>query len=61
MIAAKLPEKPVSFAQRGDNVTDEDGVPGVCIGGEALFVGMEDGREGLVRKPRAAWTGAWRV
>jgi hypothetical protein len=61
MVAARLPEKPIGFAQRGDIVADADGIPGVCIGGEAVFVGMTEGREGLVRAPRAAWSKAWAV
>lgn len=61
MVEANLPPKSVWFAQRGDIVADQDGVPGVCVGGEALFVGMEEGREGLVRLPRTAWTRVWAV
>jgi hypothetical protein len=31
------------------------------IGHDALFVGMKDGIDGLVRQPRPAWTRAFRV
>ena len=55
-----LEEKPVAFAARGDLVM-ADGAIGVCIGGDALFVGQEDGAEGLVRLPRSTWTKAWKV
>lgn len=61
MIAAHLEEKPIGYAQRGDIVLDGEGIPGVVIGGEALFVGCEEGREGLVRQPRKAWAKAWAV
>lgn len=61
MIDSLLPEKPVGFAMRGDIVADEEGVPGVCIGGDAVFVGMEGEREGLFRAPRKAWRKAWAV
>lgn len=61
MIDRILPEKPVLRAQRGDIVLDEEGMPGVCIGGEALFVGTKNGEEGLVRVPRAKWRKAWAV
>jgi hypothetical protein len=65
MLDALLPEREVAFARRGDLVMDADGVPGVCLGGSAAFVGAlnEDGRvtEGLVTQPRAAWVKAWAV
>lgn len=59
MIDSLLPEKPVARAGRGDIVLDDEGIPGVCIGGEALMVGMQDGAEGFVRVPRARWRKAW--
>ncbi|WP_206431078.1 hypothetical protein [Sphingomonas sp. ABOLE] len=49
-----------AFAQRGDIVQRGDAV-GVCIGAEALFVGEEGEREGLVRVPRREWTKAWAI
>lgn len=61
MIDSVLPEKPVLRAQRGDIVLRDEGQPGVCIGGEALFVGSKEGEEGLVRVPRAQWRKAWAV
>lgn len=51
---------PVGFIQRGDGVWNGESV-GVSMGGFALFVGEEGGREGLVRLPRAAWVKGWRV
>ncbi|MBB5684286.1 DUF6950 family protein [Sphingobium boeckii] len=52
--------KPPAFAQRGDLVWEGESV-GVCIGADALFVGEEEGRSGLVRIARAAWLKAWTV
>lgn len=53
-----------AFARRGDLVL-MDGMVGVCIGGDAVFVGEEQrdgtGVAGLVRFPRARWSKAWRV
>jgi hypothetical protein len=66
MLDSLFEEKPVAFAQRGDIVLSDD-EPGICIGGEALFVGIEvdeDGTErraGLIRRPRAEWDKAWAV
>ena len=54
-------EKPVARAGRGDIVIDAEGIPGICIGGDALMVGAEPGREGFVRVPRAQWVRAWAV
>ena len=51
---------PPAFAQRGDLVL-ADGSVGVCIGGEALFVGEQGGHSGLVRVPRREWSKAWAV
>ena len=50
-----------AFARRGDIVMDGSDSLGVCIGGDALFVGEEDGAEGLVRLPLKSWARAWRV
>jgi hypothetical protein len=61
LLDSLFPETPVAFAQRGDIVMGEDGIPGLCIGGEAAFVGDEDGRDGLVIVPRAEWRKAWKV
>lgn len=61
MVASLLPEKPVARAGRGDIVIDQEGIPGVVIGNEALFVGMQDGVHGLVRQPRATWARAFHV
>lgn len=61
MLDSLFDEKPPAFAQRGDIVLDLEGIPGVCIGGDALFVGAEGSREGLVRQPRSAWRKAYAV
>lgn len=61
MVADLLPEKPVARAGRGDIVIDGEGIPGGVIGNDALFVGMKDGAEGLVRQPRGTWTRAFGV
>ena len=52
--------KPAAFAVRGDLVW-HNGSVGVCYGAYGLFVGEDDGREGLVRVPRAEWAKAWAV
>lgn len=49
-----------AFARRGDLVM-YDGAVGICVGGDALFVGEEGGAAGLVRVPRVQWSKAWRV
>lgn len=49
-----------AFARRGDLVKARASI-GVAIGGDALFVGAEGERDGLVRLPRAEWSLAWRV
>lgn len=59
---AKFPERPIGFARRGDLATNEGGAVGVVLGGEAAFVGCEEGMlDGLVRLPRAAWRKCWGV
>lgn len=63
-----FPRRPVGKARRGDLVMF-DGAAGVCMGGQALFVGEERlaeaagvrMREGLIAIPRALWTRAWSV
>lgn len=59
-IDAGFAERPIGFARRGDLVL-VDGMVGVCVGPEALFIGEEDGAAGLVSYPRAAWSKAWEV
>lgn len=61
MLDGLFPVKPVGFAQRGDLVMAEDGIPALCMGGFALSVGSEGNTEGLVRVPRAQWVKAWAV
>lgn len=63
-----LGEVPIGFARRGDIVLHGDertGALGVCIGGDALFVGRDESgdlaHEGLVRIPRHQWSRAWAV
>lgn len=65
---ATLERRKPSRARRGDLVWFEASV-GVCIGGEALFVGEERlaekagvlMREGLITVPRRLWAKAWAV
>jgi hypothetical protein len=54
--AAVFPEKPPSFAQRGDLVWYQNAV-GVCIGDVALFVSDD----GPARIPRHLWERAFKV
>ena len=65
LIDALLPQIPIGFAQRGDIVLDGEGIPGICVGGEALFVGAgEDGavpERGFAVLPRGEWRRAWAV
>lgn len=49
-----------SFAQRGDLVM-VNGMMGVCVGADAMLVGRDGEREGLVRFGRADWQAAWAV
>lgn len=53
-----LPPISPAFAQRGDIVL-WDGIPGVCIGGEALF--LVHGSAEPLRLARALWSRAWAV
>lgn len=57
MVSAYLPAKRLGFAQRGDIVLADDGIPALCMGDYALSVTDE----GLVRVPRADWREAWAV
>lgn len=54
---------PPAFAQRGDialiQIPEGPAVPGVVIGGEALFV--VHGEPEPLRVPRSAWVKAWSV
>lgn len=60
-ISADFAERPVGHARRGDLVM-VDGMVGVCIGADAIFVGEDvDGAAGLVRLPRAEWSHCWSV
>jgi len=56
---ALLPEKPIGFAQRGDIVLADDGIPAVCVGEFALSTAEDV--DGLHRVPPAQWVKAWAV
>jgi hypothetical protein len=59
LIDSMLDRKPVGFAQRGDIVMGEDGIPMLCMGAFALSVA--EGTTGMVRVPREQWVKAWAV
>jgi hypothetical protein len=59
-IDARFPRKPIGMAGRGDIVMVGKTI-GVCVGAQALFVGVDDGREGMVDMPRGTWAKAWAV
>lgn len=59
-IAQQFGEIQIGFARRGDLVL-VDGMVGVCVGADAVFIGEADGEPGLVRFPRASWARAWAV
>lgn len=59
-IGSLLGEIQIGFARRGDLVL-VDGMVGVCVGADAVFIGEADGEPGLVRFPRTAWSRAWAV
>ncbi len=59
-ISAAFPERAIGHARRGDLVM-VDGMVGVCIGSDAVFVGEENGVAGLVRYSRADWARCWGV
>ncbi|MGL4640532.1 MAG: DUF6950 family protein [Shewanella sp.] len=53
-------KKKAAFAQTGDIVFDGRSV-GIFFSGLGLFIGEEDGRNGLVSKPLHQLTSAWAV
>lgn len=59
-VGARFQPIGTGFARRGDLVM-AGGSLGICLGREAVFVGAEDAREGLVRLPLREWEHAWRV
>lgn len=61
MLDTLFEERPVAKARRGDLVLSDAGVPGVCLGSKAAFIGMTDEREGLITLPRTSWVRAWSV
>jgi len=54
------PDEGGEVARRGDLVLAEGNV-GVCFGGYALFVGIENDEPGLIRIPFAEWQAAWAI
>lgn len=56
----KFPTVEIGYAKRGD-VVMHDGSLGIVMGGFAVFVGGEEGADGLVRVSRAEWERAWSV
>lgn len=54
----RLARKPIGKAGRGDIVMVGK-IIGVCMGANALFVGDEGERKGLVTVPRGTWDKAW--
>lgn len=59
-VNAMFEREPVGFAHRGDLVLVDGGLA-IAMGDIALQVGQHDEREGLIRRPRAEWSKAWRV
>jgi hypothetical protein len=59
-VNAMFERVPVGFAHRGDLVLVDGGLA-VAMGDVALQVGQHGDREGLIRRPRAEWSKAWRV
>lgn len=56
----RFARKPIGKAGRGDIVMVGKSI-GVCMGAQAVFVGEEGEREGLVTIPRGQWGRAWAV
>lgn len=61
LIDSLLPSRLVSFARRGDIVMGADGIPGVCLGERAAFVGVGEERAGLVTVATVECVRAWSV
>jgi hypothetical protein len=59
-VNAMFERVPVGLAHRGDLVLVDGGLA-VAMGDVALQVGQHGDREGLIRRPRAEWSKAWRV
>ncbi|GGB15175.1 hypothetical protein GCM10011380_00730 [Sphingomonas metalli] len=59
-IDALFPQRDPGFARRGDLVM-VDGMVGVCVGADAVFIGEQDEAPGLVRFGRDRWVKAWSV
>jgi hypothetical protein len=53
--------KPAAFAQRGDLVMADDGIPAVCVGAVALAIGQQGETQGLYGVARDRWVKAWAV
>ena len=60
LVAARLPEVPVNFAQRGDVVVSDSDL-GPVIGVMLGDVFVSPGDDGLIRQDRAFARRAWRV
>ena len=58
LLASMFSEIPVGFAQRGDIIIADDGIPAVCIGALALSIGEGVGFVGVIR---SQWTRAFAV
>ena len=56
LLDSLLPVRHPAFARRGDLVAGADGIPGVCIGDRAAFVG-----EAGLRVEPGPWVRAWTV
>jgi hypothetical protein len=57
MLDSLLPERALMKARRGDVILDDEGIPGICIGADALMAS----EKGWVRLPRKHWRKAWGV
>jgi hypothetical protein len=57
LLDSLLPARAPAFARRGDLVMGADGVPGLCLGGRAAFVG----EAGLLVVRGHDWARAWSV
>lgn len=64
LISSLLPERRPGFARRADLVMGGDGIPGICLGDRAAFIGIEESeageRHGMVIA-QGPWVRAWTV
>lgn len=61
LVDTLFPTRPLLKARRGDLVLNAEGIPGVCLGRDAAFIGFEEGRVGLVTFPMTSCVKAWSV